>query len=41
MDKMMTHGRSSVLTTSIANDVLPEPEEPAMPITLMSAHGGL
>lgn len=40
IDRMMTHGRSKLLTTSIASDVLPDPDEPAIPMILMSAHGG-
>jgi hypothetical protein len=40
MDKMMTQGKFSDFTISIAKAVLPDPELPAMPIMLISAHGG-
>lgn len=37
---MTTQGRFKDFTISIATEVLPEPELPAMPIMLKSAHGG-
>ena len=37
---MTTQGKFSDLTICIATEVLPEPEEPAIPIMLRSAHGG-
>jgi hypothetical protein len=37
---MMTQGRSKDWTISIAKLVFPEPEDPAIPMMLMSAHGG-
>ena len=40
IDKIMTHGKFSDCTISIAKDVFPDPELPATPIMLMSAHGG-
>ena len=40
IDKMITHGKFNDWTISIARDVLPDPELPATPIMLMSAHGG-
>jgi hypothetical protein len=40
IDKMMTQGRFNDWTISIASDVLPDPELPATPIMLISAHGG-
>lgn len=41
MDKTTTHGRFSDLIISIESDVFPDPELPAMPMMLTSAHGGL
>jgi hypothetical protein len=38
--RITTHGRFKDLTISIATDVLPDPELPAIPIILKSAHGG-
>jgi hypothetical protein len=38
--RITTHGRFNDLTISMATDVLPEPELPAIPIILKSAHGG-
>lgn len=38
---MTTHGKSSAETIARDKDVFPEPELPAMPIMLVSAHGGL
>ena len=40
MTRMTTHGRFSAFTISIATEDLPEPELPAIPIMLMSDHGG-
>ena len=40
IESSTTHGKSSALMISIASDVLPDPELPAMPIKFMSAHGG-
>lgn len=40
IDKMTTHGRFREDTISTASDVLPDPEPPAMPMMLVSAHGG-
>jgi hypothetical protein len=40
MDNIMTHGKFNDCTISIARDVLPDPELPATPMMLMSAHGG-
>jgi len=37
---MATHGRFNDLTISIATEVLPEPELPAIPMIVKSAHGG-
>lgn len=37
---MTTQGRFNDLTISMATDVFPEPELPAMPMMLKSAHGG-
>jgi hypothetical protein len=37
---MMTQGKSKDCTISTAKDVLPDPELPATPMMLMSAHGG-
>lgn len=38
--RMTTQGRFRDLTISIATDVLPEPELPAIPMILRSSHGG-
>lgn len=38
--RITTQGRFNDLTISIATEVLPEPELPAMPIMLKSCHGG-
>lgn len=38
--RITTHGKFKDFTISIATDVFPEPELPAMPIMLKSAHGG-
>ena len=40
IDKMTTQGRFIEDTISTANEVLPEPEEPATPMMLVFAHGG-
>jgi hypothetical protein len=40
IESSTTHGKSSALIISIASDVLPDPELPAMPTRFMSAHGG-
>lgn len=40
MTKITTQGRFSDLTISIATEVLPEPELPAIPMMLKSCHGG-
>ena len=40
MERMMTQGRLRDLTISTAREVLPEPELPAIPTMLISAHGG-
>ena len=40
IDRITTHGRSSEETISTARDVLPEPELPAIPMMLVSVHGG-
>lgn len=40
MDRMTTHGRFKAATIARARDVFPDPELPAMPIILVSAHGG-
>lgn len=40
MTRMTTHGRLRAFTISIATEDLPEPELPAIPMILMSAHGG-
>jgi hypothetical protein len=37
---MTTQGKFKDLTISIATEVFPEPELPAIPIILKSAHGG-
>ena len=39
-DNMITHGKLSCLMISMASDVLPEPLDPAIPMILISAHGG-
>lgn len=41
MDKMTTQGRFSLLTMACDRVDLPDPELPATPIMLKSAHGGL
>lgn len=41
IDKMTTHGRFSVLTMACDKVDFPDPELPAMPMMLKSAHGGL
>ena len=41
IDRMTTHGRFSLLTMAWDNVDLPEPELPATPMMLRSAHGGL
>lgn len=38
--RITTQGRFSDLTISMATDVLPDPELPAIPIILRSSHGG-
>jgi hypothetical protein len=38
--RITTQGKFKDLTISIATEVFPEPELPAMPIMLKSAHGG-
>lgn len=38
--RITTHGKFKDLTISIATELLPEPELPAMPIMLKSCHGG-
>lgn len=38
--RITTHGRFKDFTISMATEVLPEPELPAMPMMLKSAHGG-
>lgn len=38
--RITTQGKLRDLTISIATDVLPEPELPAMPMMLRSCHGG-
>lgn len=40
ISRITTHGRFKDLTISMATDVLPEPELPAIPMILKSAHGG-
>jgi hypothetical protein len=40
IERIMTQGRLRDFTISIANDVFPEPELPAIPIMLKSCHGG-
>ncbi len=40
MDRITTHGRFSFLTMASATLDLPDPELPAMPMMLTSAHGG-
>ena len=40
IDRMMTQGRSSVLTTSMAILVFPDPLAPAIPMRDVFAHGG-
>jgi hypothetical protein len=40
IERIMTHGRLKDFTISIVSEVLPEPELPATPTILMSAHGG-
>lgn len=39
-DRITTQGKFRDLTISIATEVLPEPEQPAIPIMLRSCHGG-
>lgn len=38
--RITTHGKFKDLTISIATELLPEPELPAIPIMLKSCHGG-
>jgi hypothetical protein len=38
--RMTTQGRFRDLTISMATDVLPDPELPAIPMILRSCHGG-
>jgi hypothetical protein len=38
--RITTHGKFKDLTISMATEVLPEPELPAMPMILKSCHGG-
>lgn len=40
MTRITTQGRFNDLTISMATEVLPEPELPAMPMMLRSCHGG-
>lgn len=40
MERITTHGKFKEPTIACANEVLPEPELPAMPMILVSAHGG-
>jgi hypothetical protein len=40
MDMMTTHGRFSFFTIACESVDFPEPELPATPIMLTSAHGG-
>lgn len=40
IDSITTQGKLSEETISRAKDVFPEPELPAIPIMLVSAHGG-
>ena len=40
MERMTTHGNAREETIASATEVFPEPELPAMPMMLMSAHGG-
>jgi hypothetical protein len=40
MERMTTHGRFSLLTMACERVDFPDPELPAMPIMLTSAHGG-
>lgn len=40
MTRITTQGRFSDLTISMATEVLPEPELPAIPMMLKSCHGG-
>ena len=40
IDMITTHGKLSDETIAWAREVLPLPEEPAMPMMLVSAHGG-
>lgn len=39
--RITTHGRFKDLMISMATEVLPDPELPAMPMILRSAHGGM
>jgi hypothetical protein len=41
MDRTITHGRFNDLMISTASEVFPDPELPAIPMMLTSAHGGL
>lgn len=41
IDNITTQGRLSAATKARANEVLPEPEDPATPMILVLAHGGL
>lgn len=38
--RITTHGKFSELMISIATEDLPDPEPPAIPIIVISAHGG-
>jgi len=40
MDNITTHGKFNEVTISTAKEVLPDPELPAIPMMLVSAHGG-
>jgi len=40
IDRITTQGRFKEETISTAREVFPEPELPAMPMMLVSAHGG-
>jgi hypothetical protein len=41
IDMITTHGKFSDATMARARDVFPDPELPATPMMLVSAHGGL
>jgi hypothetical protein len=40
VERMTTHGNAREETIASATEVFPEPELPAMPMMLMSVHGG-